>query len=176
MYRFDIGSHDSRYLVEQLFWYNNTEEEIFTRLAYEKRIVRRVKDEEGNTVVVFITHEQMKRNYEMFGDTVNFDANYKMIKKLTVFGTKYGVGHFFGHDHNARLITFANCIFARRYQPYFKHIFEFFFDVVAGSHLPITFITDMFDPIVSALEEIQKERKYSILHLFNWFYVTNHIR
>ena len=26
MYRFDISERDSRYIVEQLYWYNNTED------------------------------------------------------------------------------------------------------------------------------------------------------
>ena len=54
IYRFDIGEKDAKYLVEQYFWYNNTEDEIFSRLSFEGKTIRRIKDEDGNTVLVFI--------------------------------------------------------------------------------------------------------------------------
>jgi hypothetical protein len=34
MHRFDIGLKDAKYIVDQLYWYNNTENEIFSKLAF----------------------------------------------------------------------------------------------------------------------------------------------
>lgn len=118
----------------------------------------------------------MIENYRLYGDSVAFDASYKMLKKLSAFGTHYGVGYFLGHDTNGRLIIFANCIFARDHKDYFKMIFEFFFDIVVQDKLPMTFVTDDFSLVTEAFEELQRERKYDISHIFNWFHVTNNIR
>jgi hypothetical protein len=65
----------------------------------------------------------MKKNYQQFGEVVAFDFGYRMLLKRSVFGTKYGVGYFFGHDTNGRLVVFGNCIFAREDKEYFKYIF-----------------------------------------------------
>lgn len=54
MYRFDIGEKDAKFIVEQLYWYNNTENEIFSKMAFEGKIIRRIKDASGNTICVFI--------------------------------------------------------------------------------------------------------------------------
>ena len=54
MHRFDIGLKDAKYIVDQLYWYNNTENEIFSKLAFEGQTVRRIKDASGNTICVFI--------------------------------------------------------------------------------------------------------------------------
>jgi len=64
---FDINDKDAKFIVEQLFWYNNTENETFSRMAFEGKTIRRIKDAEGNTICVFIVTETMRKNYQEFG-------------------------------------------------------------------------------------------------------------
>lgn len=67
MHDFDISDKDAKFIVEQFYWYNNTENEIFSRLAYEGKVIRRIKDERDNTTCVFLATETMKKNFQEIG-------------------------------------------------------------------------------------------------------------
>lgn len=55
----------------------------------------------------------MRDNYLQFGETVTFDLTYDTLRKPTPFGNKYGVGYFYGQDHNCRLVLFSVCIICK---------------------------------------------------------------
>ena len=113
MYRFDICEKEAKYIVDQFYWYNNTENEIFSRLAFEGKIIRRIKDTSDNTVCVFIVTESMKKNYKIFGEVINFDTTYRMIKKTNPYGGQYGVGYFMAQDTNLRYVLTGICLYAK---------------------------------------------------------------
>ena len=116
--------------MDQYYWYNNSEELIFTRLDFEVKTIRRIKDSDNNTVCVFIATESMKKNYHLFGEVINFDTTYRMIKKTNPYGGQYGVGYFLAQDTNMRYVLTGICMYAKDDKRLLKTIFDFYFDIV----------------------------------------------
>lgn len=55
----------------------------------------------------------MKFNFLQYGETVNVEINYQILRKPTPFGNKYAVIYFYGQDQNLRLILFSVAVMAR---------------------------------------------------------------
>lgn len=70
MEKFDLSSREALYIVDQLYWANNTENEILTRLSYEGQCIRRLT-ENKETMLIYLRTNSMKYNYLQYGETVN---------------------------------------------------------------------------------------------------------
>lgn len=147
MYRFDICEKEAKYIVDQYYWYNNTEDEIFSRLAYEGKTIRRLKDSAGNTICVFIATDSMRKNFRLYGEVINFDATYRMIKKSNPYGGQYGVGYFMAQDTNLRYVMTGICMYARDDKTLLKSIFEYYFDIVCEGEPPYAIYSEDLGPL-----------------------------
>lgn len=92
-------------------------------MAFEGLTLRRIQDTSGNTLCVFIVTETMKKNYQIFGDVINFDVTYRMVKKASPFGGPYAVGYFMAQDTNLRLVMTAVCFYIKDEKSLLKQIF-----------------------------------------------------
>lgn len=65
----------------------------------------------------------MRDNYLLFGECITFDLTYETLKKPSPFGNKYGVGYFYGQDHNFRIVLLSVCVIAKESLKNFKKLF-----------------------------------------------------
>ena len=61
----------------------------------------------------------MKKNYQRFGEVINFD----MVKKISPYGGQYGVGYFMAQDSNLRMVMTAICFYIKDEKLLLKQLF-----------------------------------------------------
>jgi hypothetical protein len=93
----------------------------------------------------------MKNNYLRFGEVINFDMTYKMIKKPSPYGNPYAVGYFMAQDTNLRLVMTSICFYIKDEKLLLKQIFEFFFDLTCENRPPAVIFSDDVKQINEAL-------------------------
>lgn len=65
----------------------------------------------------------MKKNYQRFGEVINFDTTYRMVKKISPYGGQYGVGYFMAQDTNLRMVMTAICFYIKDEKLLLKQLF-----------------------------------------------------
>jgi len=129
-------------------------------MSFEGKTVRRMKDSMGNTVCFFLATETMKKNYQLYGEVINFDTTYRMIKRLSPYGEKYAVSYFFAQDTDLRFVMTGVCFYVKDQKMLLKSCFEFYFDLVCEGVMPFVIFTDDIIPLNEAILEVKKERNY----------------
>lgn len=64
----------------------------------ERKVIFRRKIENGNSTILLIVSESMKKTYQLYGDSICFDITYKLLKKKRGQYKHLGVGFFVGLD------------------------------------------------------------------------------
>lgn len=120
-------------------------------MAFEGKIIRRIKDGENNTVCVFLATETMKKNYLELGEVINFDSTNRMIKRVSPYMSKYSVGYWVAQDSNLRLAIVGMCFFIENESELIKQVFLYFFELVCGTVLPLVIFTEKSEMIAKVL-------------------------
>ena len=97
------------------------------RKLTERRVTFRRKIEEGETTILMLLSETMKKNYARYGDILCFDVTYKLLKKKKGEVKHLGVGFFVGQDENSRIVLFAVSTIKHEPSENFCLLFEYFF-------------------------------------------------
>lgn len=127
-------------------------------------------------MIIFMRSETMRDNYLQFGETITFDLTYDTLRKPTPFGNKYGVGYFYGQDHNLRLVLFSVCIVCKENAKNFRKLFEFFIDCTCTDNMPQCIITDDIATLNRGLSDLIRDRGLNIHHMINWFHLIEGLK
>lgn len=134
----------------------------------ERKVIFRRKIENGNSTILLIVSESMKKTYQLYGDSICFDITYKLLKKKRGQYKHLGVGFFVGLDQNTRITLYALSTIEQETSDNFYILFDFFFEVM--EHPPQTIITDDQKALGYAIERIRASKGFTYKHLLDWFH------
>ena len=124
--KFNLTKCQAKYLKDRVFWRFKDEDHMLRKLT-ERRVTFRRKIEEGETTILMLLSETMKKNYARYGDILCFDVTYKLLKKKKGEVKHLGVGFFVGQDENSRIVLFAVSTIKHETSENFCLLFEYFF-------------------------------------------------
>ncbi|WOH08980.1 hypothetical protein DCAR_0728431 [Daucus carota subsp. sativus] len=120
-----VGERDGQMIIDNFKVMQETSKSFY--FSYEL-------DADGHLSVLFWADATGRRNFEIFGDAVSFDATFDTNKYNMIFAP------FIGVDKHDRCVTFAACLLAKENVNHFSWAFRHF--VKAMGRNPVVLITD----------------------------------
>nr|XP_017239785.1 PREDICTED: protein FAR1-RELATED SEQUENCE 5-like [Daucus carota subsp. sativus] len=115
-----VGEGDGQMIIEKFKVLQESSSSFY--YAYEL-------DETGHLTKLFWADAICRRNFEVYGDAVSFDATYNMI-----------FAPFTGVDKHEKCVTFAACLLAKEDVTHYKWVFDQFSTCM--KHHPVVIVTD----------------------------------
>lgn len=128
-----------------------------------------------------ISNEDMKKNYEMFGDAIGFDMTFSLFsdKPFEIIGSEkinfkdYQLGFFTGVNNYNKVVIFACVIACKTKKEDIQEIIEDFIMLMGGKE-PKTLITDQDSATIAAIGEMEKVNEIKINHLYDsWHFIRS---
>nr|XP_017251549.1 PREDICTED: protein FAR-RED IMPAIRED RESPONSE 1-like [Daucus carota subsp. sativus] len=120
-----IGERDGQMLIDKFKVFQESSSSFY--YAYEL-------DEAGRLTKLFWADAISRRNFEVYGDAVSFDATFDTNKYNMIFAP------FTGVDKHEKCITFAACLLSKEDVTHYKWVFDQF-STCMGRH-PVVIVTD----------------------------------
>ncbi|XP_063935349.1 protein FAR1-RELATED SEQUENCE 5-like [Daucus carota subsp. sativus] len=120
-----VGERDGQMLIDKFKVLQETSKSFY--FAYEL-------DGDGHLTMLFWADPTGRRNFEIYGDAVSFDATFDTNKYNMIFAP------FTGVDKHDRCVTFAACLLSKEDVAHYNWAFKHF--VKAMGRNPVVFITD----------------------------------
>nr|XP_017228819.1 PREDICTED: protein FAR1-RELATED SEQUENCE 5-like [Daucus carota subsp. sativus] len=120
-----VGERDGQMLIDKFRVMQETSKSFY--FAHEV-------DAEGHLTMLFWADPVGRRNFEIYGDAVSFDATFDTNKYNMIFAP------FTGVDKHDRCVTFAACLLSKEDICHYNWAFKQF--VKAMGRNPVVFITD----------------------------------
>nr|XP_017227893.1 PREDICTED: protein FAR1-RELATED SEQUENCE 5-like [Daucus carota subsp. sativus] len=120
-----VGERDGQMLIDKFKVFQESSSSFY--YAYEL-------DEAGRLTKLFWADAISRRNFEVYGDAVSFDATFDTNKYNMIFAP------FTGVDKHEKCITFAACLLSKEDVTHYKWVFDQF-STCMGRH-PVVIVTD----------------------------------
>ncbi|KAK1351233.1 hypothetical protein POM88_054550 [Heracleum sosnowskyi] len=120
-----VGERDAQMIVEKF----NAKKESCKSFYFAYDL-----DKEGHLTKLFWVDSVARRNYELYGDAVSFDATFDTNKYNMVFCP------FTGIDKHEKCVTFGFALLSKEDIPHFKWAFDQFLKAIGRN--PVCIITD----------------------------------
>ncbi|KAK1404777.1 hypothetical protein POM88_004382 [Heracleum sosnowskyi] len=129
-----VGERDAQMIIEKFKVKKESCESFY--YAYDL-------DTEGHLTKLFWADSIARRNYELYGDAVSFDATFDTNKYNMVFCP------FTGVDKHDRCVTFGFALLSKEDIPHFKWAFDHF--LLAMGRNPVCIVTDQCPAMKQAI-------------------------
>ncbi|KAK1382115.1 hypothetical protein POM88_019850 [Heracleum sosnowskyi] len=129
-----VGERDAQMIIEKFNAKKESCESFY--FAYEL-------DQEGHLTKLFWADSVARRNYELYGDAVSFDATFDTNKYNMVFCP------FTGIDKHEKCVTFGFALLSKEDIPHFKWAFDQFLKAMGRN--PVCIITDQCPAMKQAI-------------------------
>ncbi|XP_074351719.1 protein FAR1-RELATED SEQUENCE 5-like [Apium graveolens] len=116
-----VGEADAQMLLDKFKVLHETCESFY--YAYDV-------DSEGHLTTLFWADATGRRNYEIYGDDVSFDATFNTNRYNMIFAP------FTGVDKHDRCVTFAACLLAKEDNSHYTWAFDHFLKEMKRNHVP----------------------------------------